>query len=75
MRGSYDEFEIDQAKSGVASRCKKCAGGVFPLGLGCAFEQGSVGVLEHEEAAGKVGVGGEAEFFFRVGHNSGKAEN
>lgn len=56
MEREEDRPEVKEAKLGVASRRKKCAGAVFPISLRRIFEKSAIGVFEHDQAGGEVAV-------------------
>ena len=76
MEREHQRLEVEEAKLGVASRRKKCAGAVFPISLRRIFEKSAIGVFEHDQAGGEVAlwveVGCGSGGFFHV---SGDAEN
>lgn len=56
MEREQQRLEVEEAKLGVASRRKKCAGAVFPISLRRIFEKSAIGVFEHDQAGGEVAV-------------------
>jgi hypothetical protein len=45
MEREQQRLEVEEAKLGVTSRRKKCAGGFFPIGLRSILEKSNVGVF------------------------------